>query len=107
MCSDISLSKKQEASLRQTNWRLDAALDNMSQGLCLFDAQNRLEVVNRRFFEIFGLPRDKIKPGSTFQEILELSVARQTSGGRTVEELLADLTDFMRRTAKRHRIFMS
>ena len=44
--------------LRQTNLRLDAALDNMSQGLCLFDAQNRLEVVNRRFFEIFGLPRD-------------------------------------------------
>src|SRR6185437_2582061 len=49
VCSDITLSKQQEANLRQTNWRLDAALDNMSQGLCLFDAQQRLEVVNRRF----------------------------------------------------------
>ncbi len=38
VCSDISQSKEQKASLRQTNLRLDAALDNMSQGLCLFDA---------------------------------------------------------------------
>ncbi|HZL40783.1 MAG TPA: EAL domain-containing protein [Pseudolabrys sp.] len=99
VCSDISLSKKQEANLRQTNWRLDAALDNMSQGLCLFDAQNRLEVVNRRFFEIFGLERDKIQPGISFREILELSVARQNHAGKTVDELLAELTDFMRRSA--------
>ncbi len=99
VCSDISLSKKQEANLRQTNWRLDAALDNMSQGLCLFDAQNRLEVVNRRFFDIFGLARNKIQPGVSFREILELSVARQNHAGKTVDELLAELTDFMRRSS--------
>ena len=97
VCSDITLSKKQEASLRQTNWRLDAALDNMSQGLCLFDAQQRLEVVNRRFFEIFGLPRDKIQPGSTFREILELKVASQNHGGKTAEQLVEELTDALRR----------
>jgi diguanylate cyclase (GGDEF)-like protein/PAS domain S-box-containing protein len=99
VCSDITLSKKQEANLRQTNWRLDAALDNMSQGLCLFDAQNKLEVVNRRFFEIFGLSRDKIKPGSTFREILEWSVTSQNHGGKSVDELLSELADFMRRSA--------
>src|SRR3984885_11228823 len=42
LCSDISPLKKQEWSLRETNLLLDAALENMSQGLCLFDAQNRL-----------------------------------------------------------------
>ena len=66
MCSDISYSKEQEDSLRQINVRLDAALDNMSQGLCHFDRENRLEVVNRRFFEIFGLSREQIQPGITF-----------------------------------------
>ena len=99
VCSDISLSKKQEANLRQTNWRLDAALDNMSQGLCLFDSKNRLEVVNRRFFEIFGLSRDKIQPGISFRKILELSVARQNHAGKTVDQLLDELSDFMRRSA--------
>ena len=100
VCSDISLTKIQEANLRQTNWRLDAALDNMSQGLCLFDAQHRLEVINRRFFEIFGLPRDTIQPGATFREIVALKIACQAYGGKTVDELLEDLTDSLRRNAK-------
>ena len=52
---DVTVLKEQEATLRETNLRLDAALDNMSQGLCLFDGHNRLEVVNRRFLDIFGL----------------------------------------------------
>src|SRR5476651_1069263 len=99
VCSDISLSKKQETNLRQTNWRLDAALDNMSQGLCLFDKDNQLEVVNRRFFEIFGLSRDKIRPGTSLREIMKLSVARKNHGAKTVDELLQELTGFMRRSA--------
>ena len=99
VCSDISLSKKQEANLRQINWRLDAALDNMSQGLCLFDKHNQLEVVNRRFIEIFGLSADVIQPGISFREILEFSVARHNHDSKTVDELLEELTDFMRRSA--------
>ncbi|HTQ82805.1 MAG TPA: EAL domain-containing protein, partial [Pseudolabrys sp.] len=105
VCSDITLSKKQEANLRQTNWRLDAALDNMSQGLCLFDAQHRLEVINRRFFEIFGLPRDRIRPGATFREIVELKTAGQNFGGKTVDELLEELTDSLRRNARGTRFY--
>ena len=67
LCSDISRLKTQETSLRETNVLLDAALENMSQGLCLFDAQNRLEVFNRRYLEIFQLPPDRIKPGIAYQ----------------------------------------
>ncbi|HEX3858827.1 MAG TPA: PAS-domain containing protein, partial [Pseudolabrys sp.] len=95
VCSDISLMKDQEANLRRTNLRLDAALDNMSQGLCLFDAQNRLEVVNRRFFEIFGLPRERILPGTNYKDILELSVAARNHKGKTAAQLLAEQIDFL------------
>jgi PAS domain-containing protein len=35
--------------LRQQNLRFQAALDNMSQGLCLMDAEGRLTVANQRF----------------------------------------------------------
>jgi len=99
VCGDISASKAQEASLRQTNRRLDAALDNMSQGLCLFDARQQLEVVNRRFFEIFGLDRDKVVPGISFREVLELSVAQHNHNGKTVDQLLAEQAEFMNRKA--------
>ena len=95
LCSDISRLKKQESNLRQTNLLLDAALENMSQGLCLFDAENRLEVVNKRFFEIFRLPRDQIEPGATFGDVLELSVANNNHPSKTVGQLLAEHAEFL------------
>jgi len=90
LCSDIDRLKKQESSLRETNMLLDAALENMSQGLCLFDAQNRLEVFNRRYLEIFNLPRDQIRPGITFRQVLEISVAHGNHPHETVDQLLAE-----------------
>ena len=62
----------------------------MSQGLCLFDAQNRLEVFNRRYLEIFKLPPDRIKPGIAFREVLEISVAKGNHPNRTADQLLAE-----------------
>ena len=90
LCSDISRLKTQEWSLRESNLLLDAALENMSQGLCLYDAQDRLEVFNRRFLEIFRLPRDKIKAGIAYRDVLELSVAANDHPGRTVPDLMAE-----------------
>ena len=90
LCSDISRLKKQEWILRETNLLLDAALENMTQGLCLYDPQNRLEVFNRRYLEIFRLPRDQIKPGISFREVLEVSIASGNHPNKTVDELLAE-----------------
>ena len=75
VCSDISALKEQRFELHATNLRLDAALENMSQGLCLYDNEGRLQVVNRRFCEIFGIPHGQIQPGMSFSDILALSVA--------------------------------
>jgi len=90
LCSDISRLKTQESSLRETNLLLDAALENMTQGLCLYDAQNRLEVFNRRYLEIFGLPPDRIKPGISFREVLEIAVACNNHPDKTVDQLMVE-----------------
>jgi len=90
VCGDITELKKQEVTLKGTNLRLDAALDNMSQGLCLYDAKSRLQVVNRRFCEIFMLRREQMQPGIGFKDVLELSVAAGNHPGKTASELLAD-----------------
>ena len=42
--------------LAMESTRFQAALNNMTQGLCLFDADNRLVVSNRRFAVMFGVP---------------------------------------------------
>jgi diguanylate cyclase (GGDEF)-like protein len=50
--------------------RLDMAINNMSQGLVLFDAEERLVVCNDLYIEMYGLSREIVKPGCSFLEIL-------------------------------------
>jgi diguanylate cyclase (GGDEF)-like protein/PAS domain S-box-containing protein len=100
VCGDISVLKEQEAKLTATNLRLDAALDNMSQGLCLYDADNRLKVVNRRFFEIFGLSPERVRPGMSFREILEHSVLAGNHVGKSAAELIAEQEGFISQRAQ-------
>ena len=99
LCSDISRLKTQEWSLRESNLLLDAALENMSQGLCLYDAQDRLEVFNRRFLEIFKLSREQIKLGMAYREVLEITVPINSCTARTVDQLLAEQAEFLRENA--------
>lgn len=48
--------QERAAEVRRLNAHFQAALGNMSQGLCLFDAQGRLVVHNPRFAAMFGAP---------------------------------------------------
>ncbi|MDP4003630.1 EAL domain-containing protein [Methylobacterium sp. NEAU K] len=88
VCSDISVLKEQEDRLTETNLRLDAALDNMSQGLCLYDAQHRLMVVNRRYSEIYGLPPGAVVPGMSARAVLEAGIAAGNHPGCDLAALL-------------------
>ncbi|MGH6922938.1 MAG: bifunctional diguanylate cyclase/phosphodiesterase [Propylenella sp.] len=62
------LSEREQA-LNVQNTRFDAALTNMSQGLAMFDADGRLVVCNRRFAEIYHLPRELSGSGAGVEEI--------------------------------------
>ena len=50
--------------------RLDTAINNMTQGLLLFDSSDRLIVCNQRYIELFGLSPDVVKPGCSFRELI-------------------------------------
>ncbi|MGI9451535.1 MAG: diguanylate cyclase domain-containing protein, partial [Geminicoccaceae bacterium] len=60
--------KHRDRALVIQNERFDAALGNMSQGLCMFDADERLIVTNQRFGEIFRLPEGLTIPGTTLTD---------------------------------------
>ena len=65
------LLAEKAAELEAINVRFDAALNNMSQGLCMFDAEQKVVVSNARYGEIYHLGRDQIKPGTSLRQILE------------------------------------
>ncbi|WP_299808682.1 EAL domain-containing protein [uncultured Roseibium sp.] len=64
--------KSQEARLREQNILFDAALSNMSHGLCMFDSSGKLIVSNQRYLELFEMEPDSIKPGMTAAELSTL-----------------------------------
>jgi diguanylate cyclase (GGDEF)-like protein len=55
--------------------RLDAAINNMPHGLCMFDADQKLIVCNKRYAEIYGLEPQQTVAGTTLRSILEKRVA--------------------------------
>ncbi|MFC0238951.1 bifunctional diguanylate cyclase/phosphodiesterase [Rhodopseudomonas telluris] len=67
------VSKQHEATqvkLAVDKQRLNTAINNMSQGLLLFDAQARLVVCNQRYIEMYGLSPEIVKPGCSFRDIV-------------------------------------
>jgi diguanylate cyclase (GGDEF)-like protein len=67
--------------LKSANARLDAALGNMSQGLCMFDTSGTLVMSNDRYRELYGLPSDLVRPGCSIRDLLEhRRLAGQFSG---------------------------
>jgi diguanylate cyclase (GGDEF)-like protein/PAS domain S-box-containing protein len=64
-----------DRELRRHVLRLEAALHDMAQGVCLFDKEQRLIVCNARYAEIFGLPLALMTPGTTLRQIMEIRAA--------------------------------
>jgi diguanylate cyclase (GGDEF)-like protein/PAS domain S-box-containing protein len=50
--------------------RLDTAINNMSQGLLLYDEDARIVLFNQRYLDMYGLSRDVVKPGLHFRDLL-------------------------------------
>ena len=57
------------------NRRMRVAINNMSQGLCMFDRNERLVVCNRSYMDLYQLPDEVVKPGRTLASLLEFRVA--------------------------------
>ncbi|HVZ52997.1 MAG TPA: EAL domain-containing protein [Pseudolabrys sp.] len=72
--------------------RFDAALTNMAQGLSMFDAAHRLVIVNRRFFEIFNLPSDAVRPGMPIEKFMAIARAadRDPAGALAKQDRLLE-----------------
>jgi diguanylate cyclase (GGDEF)-like protein len=86
---------KLAGSLAEQNMLFDAALNNMAQGLCLFDADQRLRIANRRFSEIFQIPPDKLSAGVSMSEVMQMAQTADSDpdyAAAAQHQLLADST---------------
>ena len=69
------LIARSEAEINKQVERLQAALKNMSQGLCMFDEDQRLVLANQQYADIYNVPPERIQPGMTLREVVAERVA--------------------------------
>jgi diguanylate cyclase (GGDEF)-like protein/PAS domain S-box-containing protein len=72
----------------------NAAVENMPQGLCMFDASQRLIVCNERYSAMYGLRPEQTRPGTSLTSILEARIAAGNSPENVetyIEQRLAEV----------------
>jgi diguanylate cyclase (GGDEF)-like protein/PAS domain S-box-containing protein len=64
-------SRESQARLESEKHRLDTALNNMTQGLVLYDASARIVICNQRYIDMYRLSTDVVKPGCHFRDLIQ------------------------------------
>jgi PAS domain-containing protein len=90
----VAVSIRRQVSLEQTNLRFNTALENMTHGLCMFDADKRLVTWNERYASLYRLPSDLLRVGTSHEAIIKHRVvngilAGEKSSGAADQKLTA------------------
>jgi methyl-accepting chemotaxis protein len=84
------------ANRRSQTRLLRSALNNMTQGLCVFDSAARLTLCNARYLEMYGLQPEQGRPGTPLRELL----ARRQAAGTFKGDAAQYVSDFLKRAAE-------
>ena len=87
LCSNAQRSVIKDQELSEQNKRFDAALNNMAQGLCMFNADGQLLVCNQKYLSIYGFSAEIVRPGIGLIDLLQHSIDIGNHVGVKVEEL--------------------
>jgi diguanylate cyclase (GGDEF)-like protein len=60
-----------QRKLSEKSQHLDTAINNMTQGLLLFDSTGHLVICNRQYIDMFGLSTDVVKPGCHLRDLIQ------------------------------------
>jgi diguanylate cyclase (GGDEF)-like protein len=92
----------------ERSMQLDAAVNNMAQGLCMFDHNGRLQLWNDTYLRIYRLPREEIFVGCDLEHLYGVRAAagtgvkdieqhrikvRKAISSKTASNLLTELAD--------------
>ena len=94
---DVTERLRAEGKVHEQKLQLDTALNNMSQGLNMFDSSGHLVVCNARYLQMYNLSPEVVKPGCTVRQLVEACIASGTFFSADPDRYTAELLDAMRR----------
>ena len=84
--TDITEQKRREKELAEQTSILEATMENMGQGISMFDADEKLIVRNRKLLELWDYPADLFVPGTPAEDIYRFNAARGEYGPGDLED---------------------
>jgi len=82
----------------RTSWdRLREAIENVSQGISMYDGELRLVVWNRRVLELMGLPAQFGAVGMRFEDIMRYNAERGEYGPGDIDRIVAEKLELVKR----------
>jgi diguanylate cyclase (GGDEF)-like protein len=94
---EISWRFARPGALRQ---RFEQAIANLPQGICLYDADNRLQLVNEQFCRIYNQPMNRLRTGMRLYDVLSDSHSLGNYPGRSLDEIYSARKAFIDRQEK-------
>jgi diguanylate cyclase (GGDEF)-like protein/PAS domain S-box-containing protein len=105
---DVTERAQLEEQLETRTMQFDAALNNMAQGLLMYDRDGKLVISNRRFAELFRLPWEKWKAaslGATIQSTMRLIRKWTNVTEKNRAQVMAEVRSLLERRKGGHIVF--
>ncbi len=90
------LASEASQAFSMSREQLQAALENLQQGVSVVDRNLNLVAWNSRYLEIFNYPPGLIQVGKPIAEIIAFNAGRGFCGSGTIEEQVARRMNFLR-----------
>src|SRR6266702_7862178 len=76
---------------RRQSIQLDSTLNNLSQGVCMYDQHRRLILCNDRYAEMFHLPYELTRPGTALRQIFDHQISHGPYPGSSPDEYVREM----------------
>ncbi len=86
--TDITALKEREQLIEQKSRLLETTLDNMKQGIAVFDADYKLVLFNNQFLTINHYPESIVGPDAAYQTFVEFAAGRGDLGAGDAKALI-------------------
>jgi signal transduction histidine kinase len=88
--TDITRLKRQEQEITRQSVLLQTTLENLDQGISVFDHNLELVMFNRRFVELLAYPDSLARPGSSVEALVRYNIERGEHGPGDPEETVRE-----------------
>ncbi|MFQ5571626.1 MAG: PAS-domain containing protein, partial [Acidiferrobacterales bacterium] len=96
---DITELKRREEELAQKSTILEATMENMGQGISMFDADLKLMVYNKKYLELLEIPAERFKPGDNLEDVFRYKAECGEYGAGDVEEQVRERVELAKHFA--------